>query len=561
MLQGSRPQLSSSLPPSLAPSPSAKLPIPAPRPRPKLPTPTSDRSRVSPPLPSRSPSPHPSPPSRPSPRNSEEEEEEEEEGEGQPMSLGEFVLECSTLLPLQMKVQKGHHGGDEKHSIATGDVYDVHFVKRTKVVVLRDRRGATFNIPLNSAVQFAPVFSPGNDPREPAKGAVFERVADVIALKSLPRVIRATKPHVRMDPKSTIEKFEVFVVQGVVSLSVRKKVLKVFSITCNQNKLLLPDSVGAFSTESSLTYLYLLEIIEHFLTDLPIEVKVVMSDCDMSSELPFYLTNEVATLLHLDSETSLIASTSWGQNEVVSEEDQLPVEIPLDLPIEVVVQAPDGVREAHLSDHTKRLYERFDPSRIRLLRTRNIRRGFEKEGMELQRPERIYEVPDACLKRNTSPQRHQATKTTPTSSSSNHQSVSSQLRPRLATPTSTPDPTYSQAYQPLGLHTKVVGAVSKPEYTAPEPQRDHSPPSPGRTSSERHTLRAGKSPRADRRDRSQFPLPPSSGEGGNGGGTREREAELLENRVEILEREVHALRAEIGKLKTLGQHLMLWFRS
>ena len=61
----------------------------------------------------------------------------------------------------------------------------------------------------------------------------------------------------------------------------------------------------------------------------------MLTDTDLSNELPFYLTHEVATLSHLDSETSLIASTSWGEEENVSEEDQLPVEIPVDLPIEV----------------------------------------------------------------------------------------------------------------------------------------------------------------------------------------------------------------------------------
>ena len=169
-----------------------------------------------------------------------------------------------------MKVKKGYLGGDEKHSIATEDMYNVHFVKRTKVAVLKDRRGASFNIPLNSAVQFAPVFTSTNVPRD--KSPTFEKVSDIISLKVLPKVVRATKPHVRVNPKTTIEKFEVFVVLGVVSLSVRKKVLKVFSMTCNHHKLLLPDSAGGFSTEPSLTYLYLLEIIEHFMSDFPLQV-------------------------------------------------------------------------------------------------------------------------------------------------------------------------------------------------------------------------------------------------------------------------------------------------
>ena len=448
-------------------------------------------------------------------------------------------------------MKKGYHGGDERHSIATGDVYNIHFVKKTKVVVLKDRKGASFNIPLNSAVQFAPVFSSDNDPQE--KGATYEKVSDIMSLKNLPKVIRATKPHVRVDPKSTIEKFEVFIVQSVMSLNVRKKVLKVYSITCNKTKLLLPDSAGAFSTEPSLTYLYLLEIIEHFFSDLPLQVKVVMNDIELSDELPFYLTHEVATLSHLDSEISLIASTNWGQNDIVSEEDQLPVEIPVDLPIEVVVQATDIAREAHLSHHTKMLYERFDPSRIRHLRARNIRRGFEKEGMELQRPDRIYDIPDVCFKKMESPQRTQKVregKMSPPSPGRRPRAVSPQLRPRLATPKpAAPDSTYAQAYQPLLLHTQFQKGSGKPEYAIPESRSESSSPSPVKTASSASSPTAGQSPGRNHRALPHSRLPGSQQ-------VREKE-ELevpLENRVEILEREVLALRAEIAKLRTLGQH-------
>ena len=194
-----------------------------------------------------------------------------------PISLGELVLKYSTFLPLQIQVKKGYHGNDERRCIAAEDVYNIHFVKHTKVVVLRDRRGVKFNIPLNSAVHFAPVFNPNNNIKEAMKGFTYERVSDLMALKVMPKIVHATKPHIRVDSKATIEKSEVFIVQNVVPIGVRKKVLKVYSITCNQNKLLQADSVGGFTTNPHYTYLYLLEIIEHFLNALPLDVQVMNS--------------------------------------------------------------------------------------------------------------------------------------------------------------------------------------------------------------------------------------------------------------------------------------------
>ena len=335
-----------------------------------------------------------------------------------------------------------------------------------------------------------------------------------------------------------------------------------------------------------------------------------MDDGDMSRELPNYLTREVATLTHIDSETSLIASTSWGENETVLEEDQMPLDIPIDLPIEVVVQAADDLKEPLLSDYTKKLFEKFDPCRIRVLRSRNIRRGFEKEGMELERPDRIYDVPDVCLAKN-------ARKT---------KSVSPKMRPRLATPATSlqKEPAYAQAYQSLTTQTKVK---SKPQYAAPEPQ-DHPivwdgnnsptpPPEPIYTKAyqclvhhtkvdsnkpqfyaEPDTKQKTKSPTspqngsmitkssppvAEKRHKSPVLLSPlktrplnelSSSISSNGSlnerveneGERmlrhtsplsspnknDRDIELLDTRIEVLEREVYALRAEIAKLKTQG---------
>ena len=452
-----------------------------------------------------------------------------------PISLHDFVMKYSTLLPLQMVVKKGYHGGDERHSIATDDVYNVHFVKRTKVVVLEDRRGATFNIPLNSAVQFAPVFHPNNDSKEATQGFTFEKVSDVMAQKPLPKVIRATKPHVRVDPKTTIEQYEVFVVQNVVPVGMRKKALEVYSVTCDKDKLLPSDSVGGFTTDPRLTYIYLPEIIDHLLSHFPLDVQVVMNDGDISTEIPYYLTKEPATLTHVDSETSLIASTSWGKNEQVSEEDQMPVDIPVDLPIAVLVQQPDDVKEVDLSANTKRLYERFDPCRVRSLRARHIRRGFEKEGMELQRPERIYDVPDVCLPKHISSKqanstRDGATPPVPKPKSHSVQPVFPQPRAKPTVPPPPHDKSNSQIYQPLVLHTQLL------------PKSQYATPVTGQQSSPTTANTERKSPKLSL----QTPPTPGSAAGCS------EPPEVLVARVEVLEREVYALRSEIAKLRALG---------
>ena len=58
-----------------------------------------------------------------------------------PFTLSEFVSKFSRSLPLCVSVERGYHSDDERHCIANGDKYDVHFVKRSKVAVLKDSTG------------------------------------------------------------------------------------------------------------------------------------------------------------------------------------------------------------------------------------------------------------------------------------------------------------------------------------------------------------------------------------------------------------------------------------
>ncbi len=110
----------------------------------------------------------------------------------------------------------------------------------------------------------------------------------------------------------------------------------------------------------------------------------------------------MVTLTHSSIETSLIATTQWEESYTPSAEDKVPVDIPVDLDIEVTVLPTSGIssEEDQLCIDTKNLYEKFDPAKIKTTHSRMgsqffkvVRSGHAREGLELQKPERIYEVP------------------------------------------------------------------------------------------------------------------------------------------------------------------------
>lgn len=317
-----------------------------------------------------------------------------------PFSLRTFISKYGHVLPLRLSVGKGHHSGDERRSIAMGDLYNVHFVKHCQVAVLKDSSGTIYNIPLSSSLQFAPIFSDS----EPSGDTElrFETVADVIKHKPLPRILRALNTH-SSDEQSSVERNEILLVQEVVqSTKNKKKALKVYSDTKMKEKILPSNCVGHFTADPYATRLHLPTIVLHFREELPLNVQVYISDIDTSEysgDFPFHLASEVSQIAEIITETSLVVTTHFQKGQ--SGDDTSQIEIPIDLPIEVSILQPDPTeeKEADLLHRTRTLFEAFDPSRIHSIRVSSselstaLRKGYEREGVELQRPGRVYDVP------------------------------------------------------------------------------------------------------------------------------------------------------------------------
>ncbi len=104
------------------------------------------------------------------------------------MSLSQLARNYSKSCPLQIRILKGYCGQTTRLTLSSQDTFNVHFLKRVKVVVVQDAHGSPYSIPLNSAVEFGLVYDPNNDRSQGLEGHRFERVADILALSDLPKV-------------------------------------------------------------------------------------------------------------------------------------------------------------------------------------------------------------------------------------------------------------------------------------------------------------------------------------------------------------------------------------
>ena len=216
--------------------------------------------------------------------------QEHREAQRQKLTLLELAENHSGSFPLRVKVSKGF--STPQVEISAGDVYNIHFLKKSNVVTIRDSIQNEYTIPLNSAAQFGIVYGQGGHGSMPA---IFKTAEDVMAADLLPRVVCAMRSYRGRNPKSSVDAGEVLIVQGIHHPQSSKSLL-VISTTTAQEKRLKKECAGCFTTDPQQTKMYLPELLENVQNRLPLVARLYLDpDCD--ELLPEYLTDKPVTLI------------------------------------------------------------------------------------------------------------------------------------------------------------------------------------------------------------------------------------------------------------------------
>lgn len=195
------------------------------------------------------------------------------------------------------------------------------------------------------------------------KGAYYEKVSDLLALRTLPKIVRATTAFRGSGPESSVESNELLSLRGVKK-GITGRALKVFSLLTMQKKELQENCQGGFSTRPYDVRLYLPEIAEFLKEPFPV-VAMLYVNAETAEELPPNMTSSTVTLkgecvracvhhhvqhflpLGTSVETSLIATGTIDEGERFRKL----IDIPLDLDIDVQIMRPKD------EDETEQLYE------------------------------------------------------------------------------------------------------------------------------------------------------------------------------------------------------------
>ena len=99
--------------------------------------------------------------------------------------------------------------------MTTGDAFNLHFTKSVKVVVVETlpQQGSTeYSIPLNSSIRFSPLYNPHENLEEAKKGYRFQSVAEILAQKVLPKLLRVTRGYTGSNSENSLSESEIVLV-------------------------------------------------------------------------------------------------------------------------------------------------------------------------------------------------------------------------------------------------------------------------------------------------------------------------------------------------------------
>ena len=339
------------------------------------------QKRSAPPIPKRSPLPHIGlpktaenlqhiekvsrpPPPRPAPRSAQVNARRtsiSQSNHPKRLTLSEFGMKYAKALPLRITVCGGFYGQSDRTTLSGGEIFNIHFMKHTKVVTMKGQYGIQFVVPMHSAIQFGLIYDPYNDnSRAPVKAFQFKKISDILKMPVLPKVICATKSVYSQKPENAIQANEIFVVKGLTEES--KQFLKVYSIATRREKYLYVHCDGNFTTLPQSIGLHLPELVSQVPELFPANAVLIMSK-GTTTEPPSYLSG-VVQLLGNKTEMSFVATNALEE----SAKNAPLTDIPADLNVEIEVTFPKVNETEKLYEDTKYLYENFNPANVVLLK-------------------------------------------------------------------------------------------------------------------------------------------------------------------------------------------------
>ena len=282
------------------------------------------------------------------------------------ITFADLATNYSEQLPGRVEVCRGVYGDDEDDAmcISTGDIYNIHYVKRRETVTLQASAGnkdEEFAVPLNSSIKFSVLYDPGRTASKAAEGYIFSKVMDIINASPMPKVVCATKRNTASKVDTIVTPGEILVVVGVEDIQGSLH-LKMFSLKTETYKLLPGDSTGQFTTKPKEVQMYISQILKY--CKCPIPSTVLIFPSSEGQMLPEGLRSRPFTLLEKTVSTSLVATIHLTNGHEI-------LDIPSTLDAELKWVQLSEKERFQLKENTSQISKTFDESKVIRYRSPN----------------------------------------------------------------------------------------------------------------------------------------------------------------------------------------------
>lgn len=273
---------------------------------------------------------------------------------GPALNLSEIVEQHSQNLPMMVEVGGSLYGVGVSSSLLEGELLNFHFLKKTECarIMVERRKTRELSIPINSVLQFSPLYDPTDNINEARQGTIFKSVRKLMLTKLLPHVVCVTDVPGSEKIHSLVAPGDVLVLKNIVRKRAGGGFLICIHIQRNREIKLKEVWNIWFSSKPELLKLHLPELLDH--VALPLKTIVGTQDKAQWGELQLAFPNHVCTVMSRIVEVSMIATYSQkGTKHSIME---IPANFSL-LSVQIV-QISSAVRQK-LNKETAELYETF----------------------------------------------------------------------------------------------------------------------------------------------------------------------------------------------------------
>ena len=158
------------------------------------------------------------------------------------------LAETPENLPVLFRFVDGYYGQTSRFSVCPGDSFQANFVKRARVLNLKDHVGRKFTVPLTSTSKFGLIL----------KEIKAMTIPNMLTMKELPPIVSAVQDITNKKGIVVVSEEDLIVIKER-----KHKVLHCYNLTSGLDVALKKSFSGTFTNEPEATRMYPLDIVNH----------------------------------------------------------------------------------------------------------------------------------------------------------------------------------------------------------------------------------------------------------------------------------------------------------